>query len=57
MEKFTLNCLKSKKLAIAKIFAYILTRDYNNSKILKRKTKVLSLVEIVFRNRTYNNQM
>ena len=36
----------------------ILTRDYNNSKTLKKETKVLSLVEIVVRNQTrLNNQI
>jgi hypothetical protein len=31
----TLNCLKSKELVIAKLFLYILTRNYNNFKTLK----------------------
>jgi len=43
MEKFTLNCLKSEKLVIAKIFAYIFTKDYNNSKTLEKKMKSLKL--------------
>jgi len=33
----TLNCVKSRKLVIAKIFVYILTRVYNNSEILKKE--------------------
>jgi len=37
MEKFILNCVKSKKLVIAKICVYNLTKDYNSSKILKKK--------------------
>ena len=42
MEKFNLNCLKSKKTGNCKniCIAYVLTRDYNNSKTLKRKPKV-----------------
>jgi len=34
---------KQKKLIILKIFAYILTRDYNNSKTRKKEKKKLKL--------------
>jgi hypothetical protein len=40
---FDKSKIKSKKLVIAKIFAYILTWDYNNSKTSKKKTKSLKL--------------
>jgi len=39
--KVILYCLKSKKLVIAKIFEYILTRDLSNSKTFKKETKSL----------------
>jgi len=45
----TANCAKSKKQVIAKLFVYILTGDYNNSKTLKRKSKFEALAEIVVR--------
>jgi hypothetical protein len=34
-----LNCVKSNNLVIAKLFLYILARDYNSSKTLKGKKK------------------
>jgi len=66
MEKFKVfiyrevhtKLLKEQKLVITKIFAYISTRDYNNSKTIKRKPKVPSLVHIIVRKQTsVNNQI
>ena len=52
-EEVNIKLLEEQKLVIAKIFAYILTRDYSNSKTLKKKKKKnSSLVEIVVRNLT-----
>jgi hypothetical protein len=37
--KVFIKLIKEQKKVIAKIFAYILARYYNNSKFLKKKTK------------------
>ena len=42
--KKTLNCIKNKNLVVTKIFVYKLTKNYSNSKALKKKTKSFEVI-------------